>query len=61
LPGSHRRSRLRAGELVSFSAFMGGIGIPAIVLLRLGLIPYLDREDEGTGEWFGGPGGCFNA
>lgn len=44
-------------ELVSFSAFMGGIGIPAIVLIGLGLIPYLDRETEGTGEWFGGPGG----
>jgi quinol-cytochrome oxidoreductase complex cytochrome b subunit len=44
-------------EMVSFSAFMGGIGIPTIVLLGLGLIPYLDRESEGTGEWFGGPGG----
>ncbi len=44
-------------ELVSFSAFMGGIGIPAIVLLGLGLIPYLDRETEGTGDWFGGRGG----
>ncbi|MCC6391986.1 MAG: cytochrome b N-terminal domain-containing protein [Bryobacterales bacterium] len=44
-------------ELVSFSAFMGGVGIPAIVLLGLGLIPYLDREEAGTGEWFGGPGG----
>ena len=44
-------------EMVSFSAFMGGIGIPAIVLLGLALIPYLDRETEGTGQWFGGPGG----
>jgi hypothetical protein len=44
-------------ELVSFSAFMGGIGIPGIVLLGLGLIPYLDRETDGTGRWFGGPGG----
>ncbi|MBL8215186.1 MAG: cytochrome b N-terminal domain-containing protein [Bryobacterales bacterium] len=44
-------------ELVSFSAFMGGIGIPMIVLVGLGLIPYLDRETEGTGQWFGGPGG----
>jgi len=44
-------------ELVAFSAFMGGIGIPAIVLVGLGLIPYLDREEAGTGEWFGGPGG----
>jgi hypothetical protein len=46
-------------ELVSHSAFVGGIGIPAIVLIGLGLIPYLDREREGTGEWFGGPGGGF--
>jgi quinol-cytochrome oxidoreductase complex cytochrome b subunit len=44
-------------ELVAFSAFMGGIGIPSIVLIGLGLIPFLDREDAGTGEWFGGPGG----
>ena len=44
-------------ELVSYSAFMGGIAIPAIVLLGLALIPYLDRETEGTGRWFGGPGG----
>jgi quinol-cytochrome oxidoreductase complex cytochrome b subunit len=44
-------------ELVAHSAFMGGIGIPMIVLVGLGLIPYLDRETEGTGEWFGGPGG----
>jgi hypothetical protein len=44
-------------ELVSHSAFMGGIGIPMIVMIGLGLIPYLDREDRGTGEWFGGPGG----
>jgi quinol-cytochrome oxidoreductase complex cytochrome b subunit len=44
-------------ELVSFSAFMGGIGIPAIVIVGLGLIPYLDCETEATGRWFGGPGG----
>jgi quinol-cytochrome oxidoreductase complex cytochrome b subunit len=44
-------------ELVSYSAFMGGIGIPMIVITGLLLIPYLDRETEGTGDWFGGPGG----
>lgn len=44
-------------ELVAHSAFMGGIGIPSIVLIGLGLIPFLDRETAGTGEWFGGPGG----
>jgi quinol-cytochrome oxidoreductase complex cytochrome b subunit len=44
-------------ELVSYSAFMGGMGIPMIVITGLLLIPYLDRESEGTGDWFGGPGG----
>jgi quinol-cytochrome oxidoreductase complex cytochrome b subunit len=44
-------------ELVSHSAFMGGVGIPMIVLIGLGLIPYLDRETEGSGTWFGGAGG----
>ncbi len=44
-------------ELVSHSAFMGGIGIPSVVLIGLGLIPFLDREEKGTGRWFGGPGG----
>jgi len=43
-------------ELVAYSAFMGGIGIPTIVLIGLGLIPFLDREETGTGVWFGGPG-----
>jgi quinol-cytochrome oxidoreductase complex cytochrome b subunit len=41
-------------ELVSYSAFMGGVGIPAIVVIGLGLIPFLDREKSGTGLWFGG-------
>lgn len=45
-------------ELVSYSAFMGGVGIPTIALIDLALIPFLDREDGGTGEWFGGPGGA---
>jgi quinol-cytochrome oxidoreductase complex cytochrome b subunit len=44
-------------ELVAYSAFMGGMGIPTIVILGLLLIPYLDREHDGTGDWFGGPGG----
>jgi quinol-cytochrome oxidoreductase complex cytochrome b subunit len=44
-------------EMVAFSAFMGGIGIPSIVIIGLGLIPFLDREEQGTGEWFGGAGG----
>lgn len=44
-------------EIVSFSAFTGGIGIPMLCIIGLGLIPFLDREEQGTGEWFGGPGG----
>jgi quinol-cytochrome oxidoreductase complex cytochrome b subunit len=38
-------------ELVSYSAFMGGIGIPTLVLLGLGLIPFLDREADTGGLW----------
>ncbi|MFV0389662.1 MAG: cytochrome b N-terminal domain-containing protein [Pyrinomonadaceae bacterium] len=44
-------------EIVSFSAFAGGIGIPMLCIVGLGLIPFLDRETDGTGEWFGGKGG----
>ncbi len=44
-------------EIVSFSAFMGGVGIPMLCVFGLGLIPFLDRETDGTGEWFGGAGG----
>jgi len=41
-------------ELVSYSAFMGGVGIPVICMIGLMLIPYLDREKGGVGVWFGG-------
>ncbi len=41
-------------EMVSYSAFMGGVGIPAVVVLGLALIPYLDREQEEPGRWFSG-------
>lgn len=41
-------------ELVSYSAFMGGVGIPGLVVVGLGLIPYLDREREEPGRWFSG-------
>jgi len=44
-------------ELVSYSAFMGGVGIPTIVVLGLMLVPYLDREEEDVGVWFSGPKG----
>jgi hypothetical protein len=31
---------------------MGGMGLPAIALLGLALIPYLDREQRHVGIWF---------
>lgn len=39
-------------ELVSYSAFMGGVGIPTLALLGLAFIPYLDRENQEIGRWF---------
>lgn len=44
-------------EMVSYSAFIGGVVIPAIVVLGLGLIPFLDRESEPSGVWFSGTRG----
>jgi len=39
-------------ELVSYSAFWGGIGIPTIEVLMLFLLPYIDRTKVGVGRWF---------
>jgi quinol-cytochrome oxidoreductase complex cytochrome b subunit len=44
-------------ELVSHSAFMGGVFLPGLVVLGLALIPFLDREEEPGGVWFSGPRG----
>ena len=44
-------------ELVSYSAFMGGIGIPTITIIGLILIPYLDRKGNDVGVWFSGKQG----
>jgi len=44
-------------ELVSYSAFMGGMVIPGVALLGLALIPYLDREKEPAGVYFSGSTG----
>ena len=43
-------------ELVSYSAFMGGLAIPAIAWIGLALIPFLDQRSGGEGVWFGTPG-----
>jgi quinol-cytochrome oxidoreductase complex cytochrome b subunit len=39
-------------ELVSYSAFVGGVFIPTLTLIALMVIPYIDRGMEGTGIWF---------
>ncbi len=39
-------------EQVSYSAFWGGVGVPAIELLLLILVPYIDRSKAGVGRWF---------
>ncbi len=48
-------------ELVSYSAFMGGIALPGLALLGLALIPYLDRERDYVGIWFSNRQGWFVA
>lgn len=44
-------------ELVSYSAFAGGLLIPVLYLVFLFSIPYRDREDKYVGEWFSGKRG----
>ncbi len=39
-------------EMVSYSAFWGGVGIPALFVIGLLLLPYLDRSQGGVGVWF---------
>ena len=40
-------------EMVSYSALVGGIIIPTIVVIGLACIPFLDRETSVPGRWFG--------
>ncbi|RLD72556.1 MAG: cytochrome B6 [Bacteroidetes bacterium] len=44
-------------ELVSYSAFAGGLLIPVLYLGFLFSIPYRDREDKYVGQWFSGKSG----
>ena len=39
-------------EMVSYSAFWGGIGVPTLFVIALLLLPYLDRSQKGVGVWF---------
>ncbi len=39
-------------ELVSHSAFWGGVVVPGVLVLTLVMLPYLDRGRQGIGRWF---------
>ena len=43
-------------EMVSYSAPVGGFIFPGFLLASLVLLPFLEREPEGVGRWFGVPG-----
>lgn len=39
-------------ELVHYSAFIGGVLFPLLIVVGLVIIPYIDTKSKGTGEWF---------
>src|SRR5208337_3074185 len=39
-------------ELVSYSAFWGGVVVPGLLVAALVLLPYVDRRRQGIGRWF---------
>ena len=39
-------------ELVSYSAFWGGVIVPTVLTLFLLVLPYVDRRLDGVGVWF---------
>ncbi len=39
-------------ELVSYSAFIGGVLIPTLIVVALMLVPFIDRKKVGIGVWF---------
>ena len=39
-------------ELVSYSAFWGGVVVPGVLVVALVLLPYMDRNRKGVGRWF---------
>ena len=44
-------------ELVSYSSFTGGVLVPLLLLVAVVAVPFVDREEKGTGYWFGGQQG----
>ena len=41
-------------ELVSYSAFTGGVLVPLLLLVAVVAVPFIDTEEKGRGAWFGG-------
>ncbi len=41
-------------ELVAYSAFWGGVIVPALLVMALIALPYIDRKRKGIGVWFSG-------
>ena len=39
-------------ELVHYSALVGGVIVPALLVLALLAVPYIDRSKAGAGQWF---------
>jgi len=39
-------------ELVHYSAFIGGVLVPTIIVLMLSVVPFLDPTPRGVGVWF---------
>ncbi|MBV8225509.1 MAG: cytochrome b N-terminal domain-containing protein [Verrucomicrobia bacterium] len=39
-------------ELVSYSAFWGGVVVPGLLITALVLLPYIDHNSKGVGRWF---------
>ena len=39
-------------ELVHYSALVGGVIVPALLVLALLVLPYIDRGTSGSGRWF---------
>jgi quinol-cytochrome oxidoreductase complex cytochrome b subunit len=39
-------------EMVHYSAFIGGVLVPTLVVLALVVVPYVDRQPQGVGRWF---------
>ncbi|HYT75553.1 MAG TPA: cytochrome b N-terminal domain-containing protein [Vicinamibacterales bacterium] len=39
-------------ELVHYSALIGGVIVPTLLVMALLVLPYLDRSEAGAGRWF---------